>query len=245
MGLSVTGAKHLFTIPIFGGITITETIVNTWIVMAVIVLGCIYLTRGLKVHPTSKRQLVAEMIVGVSTKFITGNMGSKFIGYVPFVTSLFLLSMFSNLSSLLGMFSPTADLSTEMAWALLVFALITYHKFRANGVLGYFKGYTEPIFVLTPFNVISEVATPISMAFRHFGNIASGTVITELVYGALLALSHFIFGWLPGFLGQIPIFQLGLPAFLSIYFDLFSGCLQAFIFSMLTMMYIASAAETD
>ena len=230
MELSVTGAKHLFTIPIFGGITITQTIVNTWIVMAVIVLGCIYLTRGLKVHPTSKRQIVAEIIVEFSTKFITGNMGSKFTSYVPFVTSLFLLSMLSNLSSLLGMFSPTADLSTEMAWALLVFVLITYHKLKANGLGGYFKGYTEPIFVLTPFNIISEIATPISMAFRHFGNIASGTVITTLVYGALAALSHFIIGWLPGVLGQIPIFQLGLPAFLSIYFDLFYGCFQAFIF---------------
>lgn len=245
MELSVTGAKHLFTIPIFGGITITETIVNTWIVMAVIVGVCIWLTRDLKVHTTSKRQIIAEMIVEGATKFITGNMGSKFVGYVPFITSLFVLSMLCNLSGLLGLFSPTADLSTEMAWAVLVFVLITYHKFKANGFGGYFKGYTKPIFVLTPFNIISEIATPISMAFRHFGNIASGTVITTLVYGALASLSHFIIGWIPGFLGKIPIFQLGLPAFLSIYFDLFSGILQAFIFSMLTMMYIAAAAEAD
>ncbi|MEG1993775.1 MAG: FoF1 ATP synthase subunit a [Oscillospiraceae bacterium] len=245
MELSVTGAKQLFEIPIFGGIVITETIVNTWIVMAAIVGICIWLTRGLEVHPTSKRQIVAEFLVETANKFVTGNMGSEFAHYVPFVATLFVLSMLSNLSSLLGFFSPTTDLSTEMAWALLVFALITYHKFKANGVGGYFKSYTKPIFVLTPFNIISEIATPISMAFRHFGNVASGSVITTLVYGALAALSHIVLGWLPGFLGQIPFLQLGLPAFLSVYFDLFSGCLQAFIFSMLTMMYIASAAETD
>ena len=106
---------------------------------------------------------------------------------------------------------------------------------------GYFKGFAEPIFVLTPFNIISEIATPISMAFRHFGNVASGSVITTLVYAALAALSHIVLGWLPGFLGNIPLFQLGIPAILSIYFDLFSGCLQAYIFTMLTMMYIAAA----
>lgn len=245
MELSITGAKHLFKIPIFGGIVITETVVNTWIVMAFIVGICIYLTRDLKVHATSKRQIVAEYLVKTAENFVTGNMGSQFGYYVPFISTLFVLSMVSNLSSLLGFFSPTTDLSTEMAWALLVFVLITYHKFKANGALGYLKSYTEPIFVLTPFNIISEIATPISMAFRHFGNVASGSVITTLVYAALAALSHFVLGWIPGIVGQIPFLQVGLPAILSVYFDLFSGCLQAFIFAMLTMMYISSAAETD
>ena len=213
--------------------------------MAVIVGVCIYLTRDLKVHATSKRQIVAEYLVKTADNFVLGNMGSQFGCYVPFIATLFVLSMLSNLSSLLGFFSPTTDLSTEMAWALLVFVLITYHKFKANGPLGYLKSYTQPIFVLTPFNIISEIATPISMAFRHFGNVASGSVITTLVYAALAALSHFVLGWIPGIIGQIPFLQVGLPAILSVYFDLFSGCLQAFIFAMLTMMYISSAAETD
>lgn len=249
MELSVTGAKIYYTIPVLGGIPITESIVNTWLVMAVIVGLCIWLTRGLEVRPTSKRQIVAEFLVKTATNFVEGNMGKQFSGYVPFIASLFTLSMLSNLSSLLGLYSPTAELSTELAWAALVFVLITYNKVKANGVVGYFKGYTQPIVVLTPFNIISEIATPVSMAFRHFGNIASGSVITALVYAALAALSHAVFGLLPGFLGdllsQIPLFQVGIPAILSIYFDLFSGCLQAFIFSMLTMMYIASAAEAD
>lgn len=244
MNVSITGAKIFFTIPVFGGIPITETIVNTWIIMAVIVGLCIWLTRGLKVHATSKKQIVAEFLVKTAYNFVEGNMGKKFSYFTPFVATLFTLSVLSNLCSLLGMYSPTADLATEMAWATLVFVLITYHKFKANGVGGYFKSYLDPIPVLLPFNIISEIATPISMAFRHFGNIASGSVITALVYAALAALSHALIGWLPGFLGSIPLFQLGLPAVLSVYFDLFSGCLQAFIFCMLTMMYIASAADT-
>ena len=101
---------------------------------------------------------------------------------------------------------------------------------------------------MTPLNLISECATPLSMAFRHFGNIASGAVVTALVYAALASLSTALLGLLPGALGQllsgIPIFQIGLPAVLSIYFDLFSSVLQAFIFCMLTMMYIKLACES-
>ena len=245
MEISVNGAKIFFTIPIFGGIPITETLVNTWIVMAIIVGLCIWLTRDLKLHPTSKRQIVAEYLVETANKFVCGNMGERFKGYVPFVASLFVLSMISNLISLTGMYSPTADLSTELAWALLVFVLITYTKIKTNKFGGYLKSYTQPIAILTPFNIISEIATPISMAFRHFGNIVSGSVITTLVYAALASLSHAVLRWLPAAINNIPIFQVGLPAFLSVYFDLFSGCLQAFIFTMLTMMYISSAAETE
>ena len=101
--------------------------------------------------------------------------------------------------------------------------------------------------MLLPFNIISECATPLSMAFRHFGNIASGTVIMGLLRWALANLSFVLFSKLPGILGrvfgQIPLFQVGIPAVFSIYFDIFSSLLQAFIFCMLTMMYIGSAAE--
>ena len=120
-------------------------------------------------------------------------------------------------------------------------------KIRTGGVGGYLKGFTQPIFVLTPFNILSELATPISMAFRHFGNIVSGSVITALVYAALATASHALFAWLPGaageLLGSIPILQVGVPAVLSVYFDLFSSFMQAFIFCMLTTLYIANAAD--
>lgn len=128
-------------------------------------------------------------------------MGTRFSHYAPFVAAIFSLSLLSSLSGLLGVFSPTADLSTELAWAVLVFVLITATKIKTNGIGGYLKGYTQPIAVLTPFNIISEIATPISMAFRHFGNIVSGTVISTLIYAALGAASHALFGLLPALWG--------------------------------------------
>ena len=245
MNVDVHGARVLIDIPELGGAVLTETIVNMWIVMAVIVGLCIFLTRGMQVHARTKRQIVAEFLVQKVNGMVKENMGAKFQGYGPFIAAIMSLSALCSLSSMVGMYAPTSDLSVLLGWALLVFVLITYTKIRTNGVLGYLKGYTEPIPVLTPFNIISEIATPISMAFRHFGNIASGTVITTLVYAALAALSSAVFKWLPGALSQIPILQVGLPAILSIYFDLFSSCLQAFIFCMLTMMYIGAAAAED
>ena len=228
---------------------ITETVVNTWIVMAVIVGLCLFLTHNMQVHARTKRQLIAEFIVKKMNAMVGENMGERFlrVGYAPLICSIMALSAFCSLSSLVGMYAPTSDLSTLLGWALMVFVLITWNKFRAGGPLGYIKGYFQPIPVLLPFNIISEFATPLSMAFRHFGNIASGSVITALIYAALAALSHAVFSILPGalgeVLGQIPILQVGIPAIFSIYFDLFSSCLQAFIFCMLTMMYIGSAAE--
>ena len=88
-------------------------------------------------------------------------------------------------------------------------------------------------------NVISEIATPLSMSFRHYGNVLSGTVISALLASALQGLSRMVLGWLPGVLGEIPFLQIGIPAVMSIYFDVFSGCLQAYIFAMLTMMYVS------
>lgn len=245
MNIEVTGAQILVKIPGTDMVLLTETIVNMWIVMALIVGLSIFLTRGMQVHARTKRQIVAEFIVKKMNGMVQENMGPRFAGYAPFITALMSLSAFCSLSSLVGMYAPTSDLSVLLGWALLVFAMITYTKIRTNGIVGYIKGYTEPIVVLTPFNIISEIATPISMASRHFGNIASGSVITALVYAALAALSHAVFAWLPGALSEIPFLQVGLPAILSIYFDLFSSCLQAFIFCMLTMMYIGAAAAED
>lgn len=247
MSVDITGARIFFEIPVFGGIPISETIVNSWIVTCIILALCIFLTRKLAVHATGKRQIMAEFLVETAQNFVNGNMGDRFGHYVPFVAALFTSSLISSLLSLVGLYPPTSDLSTTMAWALLVFVLITYTKIRTGGFFGYLKGYTKPIFILTPFNILSEVATPISMAFRHFGNIVSGSIITALVYAALAGASHALFGLLPGvlgdMLGSIPLLQIGVPAVLSVYFDLFSSFMQAFIFCMLTTLYIANAVD--
>jgi len=249
MDLDITGAKILISIPELGGFMLTETVVVTWGVMLVLILAARFMTRDMQVHPTKKRQIIAEYLVGAMRNLVGSNMGEKYLStwYLPFIGAMFALSAGCSLSSLVGCYAPTSDLSTVLAWALLVFALITYNKIRTNGMLGYLKGYTDPFFIMTPFNIISEVATPVSMAFRHFGNIASGSVITALIYGGLSALSGLILGLLPGALGDtlshIPIFAAGIPAVLSLYFDFFSSILQAFIFCMLTMMYVAGAAD--
>ena len=251
MDLDISGAKVYFTIPtdipILGDLQISETIVVSWIVMLLITGLCIWLTHDLKVENISKRQALAEMLVEQANKFVVGNMGKKFRHMIPFVAALFVTSVVSNLISLIGLRSPTADLSTEAAWAVVVFIMITAQKIKTGGFGGYLKGFTTPIAIMTPFNVLSELATPISMACRHFGNILSGVVINGLIYGALAVASSALLGLLPGVLGnvlsQIPILDVGVPAVLSVYFDWFSGFMQAFIFCMLTVMYIANAAE--
>lgn len=251
MELDISGVKVYFTIPteipILGDIQISETMIVSWIVMILITGLCIWLTHDLKVENISKRQALAEMIVEQANKFVVGNMGEKFRHLIPFVAALFATSIVSNLISLIGLRSPTADLSTEAAWAVVVFIMITAQKIKTGGVGGYLKGFTTPIAIMTPFNVLSELATPISMACRHFGNILSGVVINGLIYGALAVASSALLGLLPGIVGdvlaKIPILDVGIPAVLSVYFDWFSGFMQAFIFCMLTVMYIANAAE--
>ena len=239
MELDINGAKILFTLPIdlpvLGPLRISETMVVSWIVMILITGLCIWLTHDLKEENISKRQALAEML------------GEKFRYMIPFVAALFATSVVSNLISLVGLRSPTSDLSTEAAWAVVVFIMITAQKIKTSGFGGYLKGFTQPIPVMTPFNVLSELATPVSMACRHFGNILSGVVINGLIYGALAVASSALLGLIPGLVGdvlsQIPVLDVGIPAILSVYFDWFSGIMKAFIFCMLTVMYIANAAE--
>ena len=162
--------------------------------MAIITGLCIWLGSGLTVTNISRKQAVAEMGATALLNFVRGNMGAEFDHYIPLVGTIFISSVVSNLISLLGIWSPTADLMTELAWALVVFVLITYHKIKSSGIGGYLKGFLDPIFVMAPINVMSECFTPISMACRHFGNILSGTVINALIYGALTVASSALFG---------------------------------------------------
>ena len=193
MDISINGARVLWTlenVPLFGTVHITQTVLVSWVVMAIITALCIWLGSGLKLTGISRKQAVAELAVTSLIKFCHSNMGTGFDRYIPLVGTIFATSVISNLISLLGFWSPTADLMTELGWALVVFVIITYHKIKASGIGGYFKGFLDPIFVMAPINIMAELFTPISMACRHFGNILSGTVISALIYGALTALSH-------------------------------------------------------
>ena len=238
-GVQIAGAQIYFTIPMpLMDLPFTEAQVNSWMVIISVWGLCMFLTHGLKVKADTRRQHLAEWCVNMCKKLVNENMGDFFAGYTPFIGAIMAISLFSSLMSLLGLFAPTSDLNVVAGWAILVFALITAAKCRC-GLLLYMKSFCEPIPVMLPMNIISELATPISMAFRHYGNVMSGAVISVLVASALSSLSRMVLGWLPGVLGEIPFLRVGIPAVLSIYFDVFSGCLQAFIFAMLTMLYVS------
>ena len=196
MEVEINGARILATIenvPIFGTVQITQTLVVSWLILVLISALFIWLGSGLKVTGISRKQAVAETIYTSLVNFVRGNMGPEFDRYIPLVGTIFVTSIISNLISLLGIWSPTADLMTELAWGLVVFVLITYHKIKASGIGGYLKGFLEPIFILLPINIMSECFTPVSMACRHFGNILSGTVISTLIYATLTAANSALF----------------------------------------------------
>lgn len=289
MELNVTGAYIYFTIPVFGGINITQTTVSSLIVTILLCWACIYLGKDLKKRPDGK-QILVEKGVMMLHNMVVETMGEHNVRWVPFIGTIFLSSICGSLIGLTGFLrSTTADISCVMVWAVMVSVIIWYQSIKNNGFLGWLKGFTQPIWVMTPMNIVSEIAQPVSMAFRHFGNVAGGGVITSIIYAALSAASVAILnliaasGWtmsivllavgvglfcvwkkkgkkialvfavistalalcgllqVSGLLPGVPILTYGIPAVLSCYFDLFSGFVQAYVFSLLTMVYIAGA----
>lgn len=207
---------------------ITETVVNTWIFMAVLILIAVLLRLKMKKYNNkpSGLQNAVETVIEYMDSFVRSAMGDKYAYFGNWFFGVFALILLSNLSGLIGFRPPTADLCTTAAITLVTFILIHFMGvFTGKG--SYFKSYLEPVPILLPLNIISEVATPISLSFRLFGNILGGMIITSMVYMAL--------GALPGIL---KIFNIGVPAVLSIYFDVFAGCIQTIIFVMLSMTFI-------
>ncbi|MBR6414041.1 MAG: F0F1 ATP synthase subunit A [Oscillospiraceae bacterium] len=350
--MTINGPKIYFTVPIFGGIPVTQTLVTSFIVTVILCTLGIVLGRNLRKRPL-RRQVLTEKAVTVITGMVKEAMGEHNAHWTPFIATVFLSSLLGTLLGMTGILrSSTADISTTMTWAVLVSFICWYQAIKNNGLLAWLKGFTEPIPVMTPMNIVSEIAQPVSLAFRHFGNIAGGGVITALIYWALsgastallglissshiavaavllvagillvlvsrpkaggkrkklpfllglvcLALSGLrlvdwlwnLTGWswpemsgtvcglcwfaalavmlagivllirrksrgvtvLGGFLTAVgfvaiclisegplgvPVLSLGIPAVLSLYFDVFSGVIQAFVFSLLTMIYIS------
>ena len=238
-GISITGALIYFTIPMpLQDLPITEAQVNSLLVVVSVFWLCLYLTHGIRAGVKTRRQLLIEWAVEKLESMVKESMGEFFSAFAPLIGAIMVISALSSLSTLLGIYAPTADVNVVAGWAILVFVLITYYKLK-GGLLNYLKGFTEPIFIMLPLNILGEVATPVSMTFRHYGNVLSGSVIAVLIAAALQGLSSLVLGWLPGFLADIPFLRIGLPAILPLYFDIFSGCMQAYIFAMLTMLNIS------
>ncbi len=287
--LNVTGAFVYFTIPIFGGIPITQTTVSFLIVTIVLCTLAKCLGKDLKLRPDGKQVLVEKGVMMLQN-MVAETMGPHNLHWTPFIGTIFLSSICGSLIGLTGFLrSATADLSCVAVWAIMVSVIIWYNNIKHKGFFGWLKGFTEPIAVMTPMNLVSEIAQPLSMAFRHFGNVAGGGVITTIIYAALSAASVAVLnliagsGWLvslillaaggallcwwkkngkllglvfglisgilavcgllqvSGLLPGVPILTYGVPAVLSCYFDLFSGFVQAYVFSLLTMVYISGS----
>ena len=243
--VNVEGPRRMFSIlsesgePVF---SISESVVTGWLVILIVLVVCLILTKDLKKVPETKRQCAAEYIVKTVNNMVEVNMDKESIAYAPYIAAVFAYIIIGTLISMIGFRSITADISVTGGLAVMTFVLITYTKIKCNGVGGYFKQFINPL------NIISEVATPVAMALRLFGNVAGGMIITLILYLALGAAS----GALYNVMGIPPIqdvgyvfniFQIGIPAVLSIYFDLFSGAIQSYVFIMLTMAYIKMGKE--
>ncbi len=238
MSVDIKGPKILWETD-FLGFHITETMRNAWVIMILITLLCFWLSRGISVRNPGKKQIIAEKLVTMLYNLVESVMGKKYLWFTPYIGALFTFSMVGSLSGLVGARAMTGDLSTTLGWAILASVMTIANNIRLHGVGGWLKSYIEPMPFILPLNIVSEFANPISMAFRHFGNIASGIVISALVYGALTGLSNLVLA--NTFLSGVPLFQIGIPAVLSLYFDVFSSFLQAYIISMLTMVFVSGA----
>lgn len=227
------GPRIIFELP--GGIPVTETVTTTWIIMALLILFSYVATRNFERVPKGLQNVVELLVDGIN-KLTAQTMGEDKIAFAPYIGTLIIYLVCANLAGLFGFRPPTADVNTTMGLALMTFVMIHFFGMKSKGVGTYLKGFLEPFPVMLPLNVIGELATPISLSFRLFGNIVGGVIIMSLLYGGLETLS------LKLGIG-IPIFQTGIPAPLHIYFDVFAGVLQSFIFSMLTMVFISIAMD--
>ena len=214
--------ETVFTIPILGGISVDESCVVTWIIMAVIVLICIILTRNLKVTNISKRQAAAEFIVTKLESLINGCVGEGGERYTPYLVTILLYLGFANIMGVFGFKPPTKSLNVTLALAVMSIVLVQIASIQARGGLGWLKGFLKPVPIVLPFNILDLVTRPLSLCMRLFGNVLGAFVIMEIIDTVL------------------PIF---VPAICSLYFDFFDGILQAYVFVFLTGMYIKEAVE--
>ena len=283
MDVNVAGSYIYFTIPIFGGIDITQTTISGLVVTLLLCFCSVYFGKGLKKRPDGKQVLVEKGVM-MLYNLVCDTMGKHNAHYLPLIGTIFLSSICSSLIGLTGFLrSATADLSVPLVWALAVSVIIWTNTIKRDGWGSFLKNY------LNPMNIVSDVAQPASMALRHFGNVAGGGVITSILYTALSLVSSLVldaiassgvaisvvllvagfglilwwakkkkavmlvfgiimavlgfFGALQalGILSGVPVFAFGIPAVLSLYFDLFSGFVQALVFTLLSMVYIAGS----
>lgn len=211
-----------FTIPIFGGIDVAESTVVTWIIMAVLILFAFIMTRNLKIDHISKRQAVVELVVTKLTGICENMIGEEGKRYVPYLTTVMIYIGVADLVGVFGLKSPTKDLNVTVALAAMSIVLVEFAGIYQNGVKKWLHKFTEPIAIVTPINILEVITKPLSLCMRLFGNVLGAFVIMELLKKV------------------VPVF---VPAVFCLYFDIFDGLLQAYVFVFLTSIYIKEAIE--
>ncbi|MCR5676993.1 MAG: F0F1 ATP synthase subunit A [Agathobacter sp.] len=214
--------ETVFTIPVFGGIPVYESVVVTWIVMAVLILAAFILTRNLKTRNISKRQAVAELIYTKLTGMVESMLGEEGRRYTTYLVVVLLYIGLSNIIGLFGFKSPTKDLNVTAALAVMSILLVEFAGIYQKGIKKWLKSFTQPIAIVTPFNILDVFTRPLSLCMRLFGNVLGAFVIMELLKIVVPAV---------------------VPAVFCLYFDLFDGLLQAYVFVFLTSLYIKEAVE--
>lgn len=214
--------ENAFTIPLFGGIPVPESVVVTWGVMAVLIVLSILLTRKLSIVPCSRVQVVLEIIVGGIYRFFEGILGKEGRRYFPYLATVMLYLGVANLTGLVGVKPPTKDMNVTAALALMSIVLIEYAGLHEKGLKGFLRSFSKPVAFILPLNVLEIFIRPLSLCMRLFGNMFGGFVVLELIKLAAPVL---------------------IPVPFSLYFDIFDGLLQMFVFVLLTSLFMKETME--
>ena len=222
--VSELGNKTAFTIPVLGGVPVADSVVVTWIIMALLVVISLLLTRKLSVRSPGKVQVALEWAVQFLNGFVKTNIGTHWRPFAPWLGTVALYIGFSNLIGILGLTPPTKDISVTTALAIMSMLLIYGSQFRYNGLLGGLKKFAAPMPLLLPINLMEVVIRPLALCMRLFGNILGAYIIMEML--------KFV----------VPVV---LPAIFSIYFDLFDGLIQTVVFVFLTTLFTGEGIKDE
>ena len=212
--------ETVFDVPFFGGIS--ESVVVTWIIMAVVLVASILLTRNLKVENPTRRQLMVEEVVTKLQDVVVNIVGEHGKAYAPYLTSILIYIGIANVVGILGFKPPTKDLNVTIALAAFSIFIIEFAGIHKKGVGKWLKSFTEPMVVITPIKILEVFTTPLSLCMRLFGNVLGAFVVMKLI--------EFV----------LPV---GLPIAFSFYFDIFDGLIQAYVFVFLTGLFIGEQLE--
>ena len=208
----------------FFGIQISTAIVTTWGIMAVLMILTLIFVRNLKVIPTSKSQIVVEMLVKFINDFFIGILGEEGKQYVPYLGTVLIYIVVANISGIFGVVPPTKDLNVTAALAIMSIILIEFSGIRKKGIKGWLKSFIEPMPFLLPINILDVGIRPLSLCMRLFGNVLGADLVMLMIKFILPA---------------------AVPMLFSMYFDFFDGAIQAYVFVFLTSLFMAEKMESE